>query len=75
VDVPNDVPLTAVQAKKAGFVILDLNGWPLEHTPGEVKPTPENYHLNALGQKLVAEKLYEAVLSHPEALPPFHARN
>jgi hypothetical protein len=58
-------------AAEAGFVTLNLEDWPGGHAPAEVKLGEKDYHANALGHRLIAGRLFEALRARPELLPEF----
>lgn len=55
-------------AGQAGFVVIDLTGWPGGRPPAEVKLSAGDHHPNALGQRLIAQKLLDAIAGHPELI-------
>ena len=61
----------AALAHEVGFVVLDLSDRSDHRALKEVMA--DKYHANALGHRLIAERLYEALKTHPQALPPFDA--
>jgi hypothetical protein len=56
-------------AARAGFLVINLARWADAYNPAEVKLTPTDHHANALGHRLIAERLLEALRSRPELLP------
>jgi hypothetical protein len=56
-------------ATEAGFVVIDLSHWADGHAPLDVKLGTSEHHANALGHRLIAEKLEAALRQRPEALP------
>jgi hypothetical protein len=58
-------------AEEAGFVVVDLSDWPDGRAPADVMLGPKDFHANALGHRLIAERLFRALWQRPELLPPF----
>jgi hypothetical protein len=56
-------------ARQAGFEVIDLTGWAGNCRPGEVKLQEAGHHPNALGHRLLAERLDEALARRPHLLP------
>ncbi|MFO0843087.1 MAG: hypothetical protein U0797_11945 [Gemmataceae bacterium] len=56
-------------AGKAGFEVVDLTGWEGDHRPADVKREGDQYHPNALGHRLIAERIDRALRDRPELLP------
>jgi hypothetical protein len=54
-------------AEEAGFVVINLAAWAEDHDPDEVKI--DRHHANALGHRLIAERLEAALRATPGALP------
>jgi hypothetical protein len=54
-------------AREAGFVVINLAGWADGHAPEEVKG--DEHHANALGHRLIAERLGAVLRQRPDALP------
>jgi len=54
-------------AEEAGFVVINLANWAEDHDPDEVKI--DRHHANALGHRLLAERLEAALRATPGALP------
>ena len=52
-------------AGRAGFEVVDLSGWDEGYRPAEVKLGTEDHHPNALGQRLIAGRLFEAARRRP----------
>jgi hypothetical protein len=69
--VPGRSSAAVSAAEEAGFAVVDLADWSDGHTPAEVKLGPKDFHANALGHRLIAEKLFAAMRQRPELLPPF----
>jgi hypothetical protein len=59
-------------AREAGFVVIDLSNWEEGHSNDEVML--DMYHPNALGHRLIAARLFEALAKQPAALPPLSER-
>lgn len=55
-------------AREAGFVILDLSNAYVGHTEAELLVAPWDPHPNALGHRLIAERLFEALRANDKAL-------
>lgn len=55
-------------AREAGFEAVDLTGWDDGHRPAEVK-LGAGAHPNALGHRLIAEKLVGELKRRPELVP------
>jgi len=66
---PSEFAKAAEACEEAGFVLLDLsNVW--EGFDPEVLRTSEwDWHANAKGHQLIADRLYRALLEHSEAIP------
>jgi hypothetical protein len=58
-------------ATEAGFTVVNLAGWSDGHAPGEIMLSPTDHHPNALGHRLIAERLSEVIRKQPELLPAF----
>jgi hypothetical protein len=58
-------------AEEAGFVVLNLAGWADGHVPAEVKLSAGDHHANALGHRLIADRLFAALRGRPDLLPAF----
>jgi hypothetical protein len=56
-------------AAEAGFVVVNLAKWADGHAPEEVKLSATDHHANALGHRLIAERLFEQMRERPELLP------
>jgi hypothetical protein len=54
---------------EAGFVILNLAKWADGYEAAHLKLTPTDYHANAVGHRLIALRLFEAIQQRPEVLP------
>ena len=57
-------------AKEAGFIVLDLSGWEAGRRTAEVKIGDVDPHANALGHRLIAERLEAVVRGRPEVFGP-----
>jgi hypothetical protein len=55
-------------AERAGFVVVDLSDWATGHRPAEVKLSEADQHPNARGQRLITDRLIDAVIQRPELL-------
>jgi hypothetical protein len=49
--------------------VIDLTDWPGERRPAEVKGDALGHHPNALGQRLIAERLDAELAARPGLLP------
>ncbi len=56
--------------REAGFVVIDLSVWAEGYEPRELKFAADGYHVNELGHRIIAERLYEQLRRNPTALPP-----
>jgi hypothetical protein len=56
-DLPFDPRICLQMAAKAGMETADLSGWEAGHAPEQVLITPSDHHANALGHKLLADRL------------------
>lgn len=56
-------------AEDCGFATINLADWAAGHRPSEVKLGEADPHANALGHRLIAEKLAEILQRRPELLP------
>jgi hypothetical protein len=56
-------------AKEAGFVVVDLSDWAEGYRPADVKLGQEDPHANALGHRLIAERLEAELRRRPDLLP------
>ncbi len=63
-----ELKATAGWASEAGIPVLTLDGTYTGHPISSVKLSATDFHLNALGHRLVADRLYQALRS-PEAEP------
>lgn len=61
-------------AREAGFVVVDLSDWADGRRPGEVKFSEADYHANADGHQLIADRLFAALQARPDALPPLEGK-
>ncbi|MGE0378503.1 MAG: SGNH/GDSL hydrolase family protein, partial [Planctomycetaceae bacterium] len=68
-DAPDLAPELIPIATQAGFVVLNLNDWHVGYDPSDLKAGAADHHLNEYGHRILAERLFEAVTAHPEALP------
>ena len=57
-------------AKEAGFTTVDLSDWPDGHSPAEVMAGGTDYHPNALGHRLIAERWDALLRRRPELRRP-----
>jgi hypothetical protein len=55
-------------AREAGFLILDLDGAYGDHDPRLIRLAPWDAHPNPQGHTLLADRLFEALRAHDEAL-------
>lgn len=62
---PDAIPL----AGQAGFAVVDLSDWAGGRTPAEVGVPGDYFHVNAVGHRLVAERLDALLRERPELLP------
>jgi hypothetical protein len=56
-------------AAEAGFVVADLSDWANGRRPAEVKLGEQDPHANALGHRLIADRLAAEIARRPELLP------
>jgi hypothetical protein len=56
-------------ASEAGFQVVDLSKWSEGYKPEELKPSPRDYHLNALGHHVIAERMFAVIRARRELLP------
>jgi hypothetical protein len=68
-DTPVQATFFVTVAAEAGFTVISLDDWADGHSPAEVKPGPAEHHPNALGHRLIAERLDHALRERPERLP------
>jgi hypothetical protein len=68
---PAEMLKVADMASEAGFVAVDLTDWAKGHAASEVRMHGVDYHPNALGHRLIAERLFAAMRRRPEMLPAF----
>src|SRR5262249_53073015 len=62
-------------AEEAGFAVVNLADWADGHRPAQVKLGEASYHPNALGHRIIAERLDAVFRQRPELLPaPARAR-
>ncbi len=57
-------------ARRAGFVVVDLSDWAVGERPADLKFDESDYHANARGHRLIADRLFTALQNRPDALPP-----
>ena len=57
-----------VLAKEAGFVAIDLRDVYEGHTRDEVMLSDADHHPNAVGHRVIADRLYEELIALPEIL-------
>jgi hypothetical protein len=55
-------------AERAGFVVVDLSDWAVGRRPADVKLSDADHHPNALGQRLIADRLLDAAVRRPDLL-------
>jgi hypothetical protein len=67
-DAPPHSGYMLAMAAQGGFVTLDLSDW-ADDAPAEVKLNPLDHHVNALGHRIIAERLFEAIQQRSELLP------
>jgi hypothetical protein len=58
-------------AAEAGFEVVNLADWARGHAPAEVKLSEQDHHANALGHRLIAERLFRILRERPGLLPEF----
>jgi hypothetical protein len=56
-------------AREAGFQVIDLSDWSAGYAPADLKLGGADYHPNALGHRLIAERLFAEFQKRPELLP------
>jgi hypothetical protein len=71
VDVPVQSADVVRLAEQAGFVVLNLADWSAGYHPVDVKLNAADHHANALGHRLLAERLMAVLRQRPELLPAF----
>ena len=49
---------------------VNLADWADGYSPAEVTLSPGDHHANALGHRLLAERLFATIRARPELLPP-----
>lgn len=55
-------------AREAGFVVVDVAGWADGRRPAEVELGGNDHHANALGHRLIADRLEALLRRRPELL-------
>jgi hypothetical protein len=55
-------------AEEAGFVVVNLADWADAYEPAEVKLSAQDHHANALGHRIIAERLEAEIRKRPELL-------
>lgn len=68
VDAPARSAEMAGLAAEAGFAVVDLSDWADGRRPAEVKLGETDYHANAVGHRLIAERLAEEIERRPGLL-------
>jgi D-alanyl-lipoteichoic acid acyltransferase DltB (MBOAT superfamily) len=58
-------------AEEAGFTTVNLADWADDYSPADVKLSAGDHHANALGHRLLAERLFATMRARPELLPPW----
>jgi hypothetical protein len=56
-------------ATEAGFTVVNLSDWSKGSAPADVKLSASDEHPNALGQSLIAQRLFDLFRSRPDLLP------
>lgn len=59
--------------REAGFAVIDLSDWAAGYEPHEVKFSANDFHLNELGHRLIADRLYQELRMSDNLLPPWFA--
>jgi hypothetical protein len=57
-------------AEEAGFLVIDADGWADGHAPLAVTRNDHDHHANALGHRLIAERLETLLRGRREVLGP-----
>jgi hypothetical protein len=68
-EAPDQSAVVMSLAEEAGFVVVTLADWADGRRPVEVKRSEADYHPNALGHQLLAERLDAVLRQRPELLP------
>jgi hypothetical protein len=71
VDVPVKSSDLVSAAEEAGFVVVNMANWSEGYAPADVKLSEHDLHANALGHRVIADRLFEAMRERPELLPAF----
>jgi hypothetical protein len=56
-------------AEEAGFAVVNLADWADNYSPSQVKLGEADHHANALGHRVIAERLDAVLRQRPELLP------
>lgn len=68
-----EVPVRSAEfvalAQEAGFVVLNLADWADGYPPAQVKLGDSDHHANALGHRIIAERLVQVLRQNPRLLP------
>jgi hypothetical protein len=62
-------------AREAGLRTINLAGWHAGYTPAQFGLSLVGLHPNALGQRVIAERIDDALRSQPDLLPACGHRN
>jgi hypothetical protein len=57
-------------AEEAGFIVVNLEDWADGHRPSEIRLQAGDPHANALGHRIIAERLDALLQQRPELLRP-----
>jgi len=68
-DVAGESPDVVRLADRAGFLTVDLSDWAGGRAVSEIGVEGDYFHVNALGHRLVADRLEEVLRRRPELLP------
>jgi hypothetical protein len=68
-ETPSGADAVVSVAREAGFQVINLADWAGTHGPGEVKLNAADHHPNALGHRLIAERLFAELRKRPELVP------
>jgi hypothetical protein len=68
VDAPTSSSGLVRLAAEAGFVVVDLADWADRQSPGDVKLSAGDYHLNPRGHGVIADRLEAELRRRPELL-------